>query len=92
MIMSNKVNLQFNIHPGRILKKHLERVKMTQTKLAELTGVNKKTINKIVNCKMDMDLNFAIQLEKALSTPSRYWIKFQSAYDNLENIDKGEQK
>lgn len=71
-----------NIHPGRILRKEvLEARGITQTKLAEATGLPVSRINDLVRERRGITVDSAIRLSKALGTSVDLWLNLQRSYD-----------
>lgn len=66
--------------PGETLQELLEHQGMSQAELAERTGRPKKTINEIVKGKAAITPETALQLEKVLGVPARFWMSRESAY------------
>ncbi len=54
---------------------------MTQTELAQRSGLTRKTINGIINGKEPITSDTAIQLEKIFQVPARFWINLQNNYE-----------
>jgi HTH-type transcriptional regulator/antitoxin HigA len=59
--------------PGDTLLETLETIGMTQAELAERTGRTKKTINEIIQGKAPITPDTALQLERVLGVPARFW-------------------
>ena len=56
-------------HPGRIIRNHhLERLSMTITDLANVLGVSRKTLSKIVNERGSITPDMALRLSRAFDT------------------------
>ncbi len=68
----------YAIPPGESLRDTIEALGMSQAELAERTGRPKKTINEIIKGKAPITPETALQLERALGVPARFW-------NNLEN-------
>lgn len=66
--------------PGETLLETLETVGMTQAELAERTGRPKKTINEIVNGKVPITSDTALQFERVLGEPARFWSERERLY------------
>ena len=77
-----------SIHPGRILRKEiLEANSITQTQLADATGLPVSRINDLVKERRGITVDSAIRLGKALGTSTELWLNLQRAYD-LEEAEK----
>ena len=66
--------------PGETLEELLEDRGMTQTELAERMGRPKKTINEIIQGKAAITAETALQLERVLGTPARFWLEREQHY------------
>lgn len=66
--------------PGETLLETLETVGMSQAELAERTGRPKKTINEIVNGKSPITSDTALQFERVLGVPARFWNERERIY------------
>ncbi len=79
--MSNTTNQflpDYAVPPGETLLDTIEALGMSQAELAERTGRPKKTINEIIKGKAPITPETALQLERVLGVPARFW-------NNLEN-------
>ena len=71
-----------SIHPGRILRKEiLEASGITQTQLANATGLPVSRINVLVKERRGITVDSAIRLGKALGTSTELWLNLQRTYD-----------
>jgi len=61
---------------------------MTQMELAERSGRPLKTINEIVKGKTAITPETAIQLERVLGIPARFWSNRERHYRNIWRIRK----
>ena len=76
--------------PGETLADLLEERCLTQKDLALRMGRPLKTINEIVKAKAAITAETALQLEKALGTPSAFWIQRESNYrEYLAKVAEG---
>lgn len=66
--------------PGETLEELLEERGMSQAELAERTGRPKKTINEIIQGKTAITPETALQLERVLGTPARFWLTREQQY------------
>ena len=70
------------LHAGRILfHNYLEPLNISVTKMAEILGVSRKTISKIVNEHKSITPEMALRLSKALNTTPDFWLNLQKNYD-----------
>ena len=69
-------------HPGRIIKNHhLEPLSMTITDLANVLGVSRKTLSKIVNERGSITPDMALRLSRAFDTSPDLWLNLQKNFD-----------
>lgn len=68
------------IHPGKTLQETLEAVGMSQTELAERTGLTPKTINEIVQGKSSVTPETAIKLSAVFGMSVAFWNNLQRNY------------
>ncbi len=69
-------------HPGGILKRHyMEPLSLTILELAEILGVSRKTLSKIVNERSSVTPDMALRLSKAFKTTPELWLNLQQNYD-----------
>jgi len=61
------------VPPGEVLEEYLEAFNMTQTELADRTGLTKKTINEIIRGKSPITSETALKLERSLGRPAHFW-------------------
>ncbi|RJO61640.1 addiction module antidote protein, HigA family [candidate division WS5 bacterium] len=69
-------------HPGGILRRHyMEPLSLTVSELAEVLGVSRKTLSKIVNERGSVTPDMALRLSKAFKTTPELWLNIQQNYD-----------
>ena len=69
-------------HPGRIIKNHhLKPLSMTITDLANVLGVSRKTLSKIVNERGAITPEMALRLSRAFDTSPDLWLNLQKNFD-----------
>lgn len=59
--------------PGATLLDLIDERGMTQSELAERTGLSRKTINEIIKGKAAITPDTSLHLERVLGTPARFW-------------------
>jgi addiction module HigA family antidote len=69
----NRYIPDYLVLPGKILEEYLEVYSMTQTELADRTGLTKKTINEIIKGKSPITSETALRLERSLGRPAHFW-------------------
>ncbi len=81
--------LETNIHPGIILKEDvLDANKLSISTAADLLGVTRLTLSKIVNEKGSVTPNIALRIEKVFGGKADFWLRMQRGYDLLEEVKK----
>ncbi|HDZ61730.1 MAG TPA: addiction module antidote protein, HigA family [Nitrospirae bacterium] len=69
-------------HPGGILKRqYIEPLFLTISELANMLGVSRKTLSKIVNMNGSITPDMALRLSKAFKTTPELWLNLQQNYD-----------
>jgi len=94
-IMENKKNSKYcpdiAIPPGDTLLEVIESMNLTQADLAERMNRPKKTINEIIKGKAAITPETAIQLERVLNVPARFWNNLEMNYqEDLARIAEKE--
>jgi len=78
--MLRDYNPYYNIGPGDFIKEELEVRGWLQTDLADILGMSKKTINKLINNKQSITIDTAKLLSKAFGQSPQYWINLDTNY------------
>ena len=73
----------YAVHPGETLKEKLEELGMSPTEFAIRTGKPIKTISNLINGKSSITPEMAVQFEKVLKIPARFWLKHQADFDEF---------
>ena len=69
-------------HPGALIKRqYLEPLEMSNTQLAEILGVSRKTVSEIVNEQASVSPIMALRLARAFQTTPELWLNLQQKYD-----------
>lgn len=77
------------IHPGEILREEfLLPLNISQTKLADDTGISPAEVEKIVAEKTPITPNAALRLSFYFGLSERFWLNLQSRYDLEIEKDK----
>lgn len=72
-------------HPGEVLKDTLiEGCGLSVTEAAEVLGVSRASLSKLINCRGGLSPEMAIRLSIALNTTSDMWFNLQAAFDLWE--------
>jgi len=75
-------------HPGLIIKEdYLTTLSITIKDMAEILGVSRKTLSKIVNERGSITPDMALRLSRAFHTTPDLWMNLQQNFDlwNAEN-------
>ena len=69
-------------HPGAILREDiLPDAGLSQTELAELLGVSRRTVNEVVNERRPVTIDMALRLSRVFNTSPEFWLNMQQAVD-----------
>lgn len=79
--VQNQYHPDYVSPPGETLSEVLQERGMSQAELARRTGRPKKTINEIIKGKSAITPETALQLERALGIPARFWNNRQQQYE-----------
>lgn len=71
---------EYVVAPGETILELLEANCMTQLDLSDKTGINKKTINEIINGKAPITTSTALKLEYVFNIPASFWNNLESSY------------
>jgi len=93
--MVNKENDEYNpdyaVPPGETLLEIIDSLGMSQTELAGRTHRPKKTISEIINGKAAITPETAIQLERVLDVPAKFWMNLENNYrETLARLEEQE--
>jgi addiction module HigA family antidote len=80
-MIANNLTPYRPVHPGEILKDEIEYRGISQRKLASQMGVSYSVLNEILNCKRQINTEFAILIEAALDVEADTLIRMQSGYN-----------
>ena len=80
-----KRGIEHNTHPGEYLREDIiEANGLTVSKAAELLGVTRANLSKIVNEHTSITPNMAIKYHWCLGGNPDFWLRLQMAYDLRE--------
>jgi len=75
-------------HPGRIIKEdYLEPLSITVTDMANMLGVSRKTLSKIINKRGAITPDMALRLARAFDTTADLWLNLQKNYDLWQAVN-----
>jgi len=78
-------------HPGAMLRELvLPETGLSVTELAEICGLARNTVSRIVNERGDVTEDIAIRFSCALGSTPAFWLSMQSRY-NLWKLEKKKQ-
>ncbi len=78
-------------HPGKIIKKdYLAPLSISIKDMADLLGVSRKTLSKIINERGSITPDMALRLSRAFNTTAEFWLNLQKNYElwYAENASK----
>lgn len=79
-------------HPGKVVKNSLiDGTGFSVTKAAEVLGVKRVTLSKLLNGRAGISPEMAVRLSIALGTSSQMWLNMQAMYD-LAKAEKKRKK
>ena len=71
-------------HPGKIIKEdYLMPLSITIKDMAELLGISRKTLSKIINERGSISPDMALRLSRAFDTTPDLWLILKKNYDLL---------
>lgn len=69
-------------HPGEIIKSTLiEAQDVSVTEAAEILGVSRASVSKLINGRSGVSPEMAVRLSIALNTSSEMWLNLQTNFD-----------
>lgn len=76
-------------HPGEILKStYLEPLNLSVSKAAEMLGVSRKHLSRVVNGHVSLSPEFALRLQTFTGKSAQAWLSLQSNHDLWKLKDK----
>lgn len=81
MILENNYNPNTAVHPGKTLQDILDAINMSQSDLAERTGLTPKTINEIIQGKNPITSDTAIKLSAVFGMSVNFWNNLERNYE-----------
>ena len=86
--MFSKVRKRRPTHPGALLREDiLPATGLTQTELAEVLGVSRRTVNEIVQERRPVSTDIAHRLARAFNNTPEFWLRMQQAVDVWEAFE-----
>lgn len=74
----------YAVPPGDTLIELIESLGITQVDLAKRTGRPQKTINGIIKGKVEITAETALQFEKVLGMPAKFWLNLEYNYQEAK--------
>lgn len=71
------------IHPGVTLAEEIEVREISQRELASMMGRPPQLVSELIRGRRSITPETALQLERALDVPARFWLNLQTQYDLL---------
>ena len=86
----NKYIPDYLVTPGEVLEDYLEYAGITQSALADRTGLSKRIINEIIKSKTAITAEIALKFERTLGRPAHFWSNLEQQYqeDKTRLADK----
>lgn len=80
-----KRGIEYNTHPGEYLREDIiEANGLTVSKTAELLGVTRANLSRIVNERASITPGMAIKIAMVFGGNPDFWLRLQMAYDLRE--------
>ena len=73
----------YAVPPGETLSETIDALSMTREELADRTGLDKKTIDRIIDGTHILSPEVADRLEKVTGVPARIWNNLERRYREL---------
>jgi addiction module HigA family antidote len=87
--MMRRSGLRRPTHPGALLREDLlPEINLTQTALADLLQVSRRTINEIVQEHRPVTTDMACRLARAFGNSPQFWLNMQQAVDIWEALQE----
>lgn len=77
-----KRGIEYNTHPGEYLKEDVvEANGLTITETADMLGITRASLSKILNEHASITPNMALRISKVFGGSADFWLRLQLAYD-----------
>jgi HTH-type transcriptional regulator/antitoxin HigA len=90
--MTNQYHPESVTHPGETLREKLQELNMGAKEFALKAGKPEKTITQVLKGNSSITPDMAIQFERILKIPARFWLRYQMAFDEYKARVKEEEK
>ncbi len=71
---------KYAVKPGETIKEYLEHMGITQGELAHRMGRPVTQISRIINARIRITVETALQLERILARPAHFWMNLETNY------------
>lgn len=68
-------------HPGYYIKDMIKDMEISQDEFSKRLGVSGKTVSKLINGKINLSNDVALQLSTMFGTSTEMWLNLQNSYD-----------
>lgn len=75
------------VHPSRLVRECLDDLGLSVSRAAQVLGVTRPTLSRLINEKAGVSPEMAIRLAKAFGSTPDTWLRMQMAYD-LAQVEK----
>jgi len=75
-------------HPGTIIKSELDYLKTSVTEFANILGISREALSRVLNGKANISINLARRLEAAGFSSANTWLQMQLKYDLWQDSQK----
>jgi addiction module HigA family antidote len=79
----NSYNPESFTHPGNTLREKLEELNLSIKEFSLRTAKPEKTIHDILNFDSSITPDMAVQFEKVLNIPAKFWLNYQARYNEF---------
>ena len=85
VVIPNRYNPDYRVHPGEMLKETLKERNITLSELSNSCDLPMEYLEQIIQEKFDITENIALKLDKALGGAASLWINLQTDYNDARN-------
>ncbi|MDX2239320.1 MAG: HigA family addiction module antitoxin [Leptolyngbyaceae cyanobacterium bins.302] len=75
-------------HPGEVLDDLLEELNLTQTEIAKMLGVSRRTVSQIIHGRRPITVDMAIRLGITFGNGPRLWLNLQQKVDVWDALEQ----
>lgn len=91
LLTNTQYEPDFVTPPGEILEEKLQEIGMSQAELAGRIGRTRKTVNEIIKGKAPLLPETAVQLERVLGIPARFWSNAEANFrQSLASLEEAQ--